>query len=48
MAYASVFGGALAYGLFFWFATRGNLTSFTFLAFLTPAFALICGMLLTQ
>jgi len=44
MAYASVFSGTLPYGLFFWFATRGNLTSFTSPAFLTPVFALICGM----
>ncbi len=43
MAYASVFGGALAYGLFFWFANREELTSFSTLAFLTPVFALITG-----
>ncbi|QEY30925.1 DMT family transporter [Synechococcus sp. RSCCF101] len=46
MAYASLFGGAIAYGLFFWFAGRGSLTSFTSLTFLTPVFALICGVLL--
>jgi hypothetical protein len=48
MAYASVFGSALAYGLFFWFATRGDLTGFTALTFLTPVFALLCGMVLLQ
>ena len=43
MVYASVFGSALAYGLFFWFANREELTSFTSLAFLTPVFALGTG-----
>ena len=43
MAYASLFGGALAYGLFFWFANREELTSFSTLAFLTPVFALATG-----
>jgi len=46
MAYASVLGSALAYGLFFWFANRGDLTSFTSLTFLTPVFALLCGVVL--
>jgi len=46
MAYASLFGSALAYGLFFWFASRGDLTGFTALTFLTPVFALLCGLLL--
>lgn len=45
MAYATVLGSALAYGLFFWFASRGDLTGFTALTFLTPVFALICGVL---
>ncbi|MFS6825941.1 EamA family transporter [Cyanobium sp. ATX-6F1] len=36
MAYASVFGSALAYGLFFTFASRGDLTGFSSLTFLTP------------
>jgi len=48
MAYAAVFGSALAYGLFFWFASRGDLTSFTSLTFLTPVFALLCGVVLLQ
>jgi drug/metabolite transporter (DMT)-like permease len=46
MGYASVFGSALAYGLFFWFASKGDLTGFTALTFLTPVFALLCGELL--
>jgi drug/metabolite transporter (DMT)-like permease len=46
MAYASLLGSALAYGLFFWFASRGDLTGFTALTFLTPVFALLCGLLL--
>ncbi|MFM7314615.1 MAG: DMT family transporter [Cyanobium sp.] len=46
MAYASLVGSALAYGLFFWFASRGDLTGFLALTFLTPVFALLCGMLL--
>ncbi|MCP9774122.1 DMT family transporter [Cyanobium sp. WAJ14-Wanaka] len=44
MAYAAVFGSALAYGLFFWFASSGDLTGFTALTFLTPVFALLCGV----
>ena len=43
MAYASVFGSAVAYGLFFWFASRGDLTGFSALTFLTPVFALLFG-----
>jgi drug/metabolite transporter (DMT)-like permease len=46
MAYASLLGSALAYGLFFWFASSGDLTGFTALTFLTPVFALLCGVLL--
>ncbi len=45
MAYASLLGSGLAYGLFFWFASRGDLTGFTALTFLTPVFALLCGVL---
>jgi drug/metabolite transporter (DMT)-like permease len=45
MAYATLFGSALAYGLFFWFASSGDLTGFTALTFLTPVFALGCGVL---
>ena len=43
MGYASLLGSALAYGLFFWFASREELTSFSTLAFLTPVFALASG-----
>ncbi len=46
MAYASLFGSALAYGLFFWFASSGDLTGFLSLTFLTPVFALLCGLAL--
>jgi drug/metabolite transporter (DMT)-like permease len=48
MAYASFLGSALAYGLFFFFASRGDLTGFTALTFLTPVFAVACGVLLLQ
>ena len=48
MAYAGLFGSALAYGLFFWFANHGDLTSFTSLTFLTPVFALLCGVVLLE
>ena len=48
MAYATVLGSALAYGLFFWFASSGDLTGFTALTFLTPVFALLCGVLLLE
>ncbi|MFM7676850.1 MAG: DMT family transporter [Synechococcus sp.] len=48
MAYASLLGSALAYGLFFWFASSGDLTGFTSLTFLTPLFALLCGVLFLQ
>ena len=43
MAFASLLGSALAYGLFFWFANRRDLTSFSSLGFLTPVFALATG-----
>ena len=46
LAYATVFGSAIAYGLFFYFASSGNLTSLSSLTFLTPIFALIFGNLL--
>jgi drug/metabolite transporter (DMT)-like permease len=46
MAYVALLGSALAYGLFFWFASRGDLTGFTALTFLTPVFAVLCGFLL--
>ena len=44
----ALLGSALAYGLFFWFANHGDLTSFTSLTFLTPVFALLCGVVLLE
>jgi drug/metabolite transporter (DMT)-like permease len=46
LSYATIFGSAIAYGLFFYFASSGNLTSLSSLTFLTPVFALIFGHLL--
>ncbi len=46
LAYSTVFGSAIAYGIFFYFASRGNLTSLSSLTFLTPIFALLFGHLL--
>ena len=43
IAYTTVFGGAVAYGVFFYFASTRNLTSFSSLTFLTPVFALLLG-----
>jgi len=45
LTYATVFGSAIAYGLFFYFASQGNLTSLSALTFLTPVFALLFGNL---
>ena len=45
LGYATIFGSAIAYGLFFYFASSGNLTSLSSLTFLTPIFALIFGNL---
>ncbi len=45
IAYSTVFGSAIAYGLFFYFASKGNLTSLSSLTFLTPVFALLFGSL---
>jgi len=39
MAYVSLLGGAASYGVFFWEASRGNLTALSSLTFLTPMFA---------
>ena len=46
LVYATLFGSAVAYGLFFYFASSGSLTSLSSLTFLTPVFALIFGSLL--
>ena len=46
LGYATVFGSAIAYGIFFYLASRGNLTSLSALTFLTPVFALLFGNLI--
>ena len=46
LAYTSLLGGALAYGAFFYFASRGSLTKLSSLTFLTPMFAALFGYLL--
>lgn len=43
LGYATVFGSAIAYGIFFYLASKGNLTSLSALTFLTPVFALLFG-----
>jgi drug/metabolite transporter (DMT)-like permease len=45
IVYSTIFGSAIAYGLFFYFAAQGNLTSLSSLTFLTPVFALLFGSL---
>ncbi|MEA5462688.1 DMT family transporter [Leptothoe sp. PORK10 BA2] len=42
--YSTVFGSAIAYGVFFYLASKGNLTSLSALTFLTPVFALTFSM----
>lgn len=46
LSYSTIFGSAIAYGLFFYFAASGSLTSLSSLTFLTPVFALLFGNLL--
>ncbi|NJN73632.1 MAG: DMT family transporter [Limnothrix sp. RL_2_0] len=46
LSYSTIFGSAIAYGLFFFLASKGNLTSLSALTFLTPIFALIFGHLI--
>lgn len=46
LAYATVLGSAIAYGIFFYLATLGNLTNLSALTFLTPVFALLFGNLI--
>jgi drug/metabolite transporter (DMT)-like permease len=41
MAYGSLLGGAAAYGIFFYNASRGSLTALSSLTFLTPMFAAV-------
>ncbi|MEM8719654.1 MAG: DMT family transporter [Cyanobacteria bacterium P01_G01_bin.39] len=43
LAYATLFGTALTYGIFFYLASVGNLTSVSSLIFLTPIFAMLFG-----
>ncbi|PSN18007.1 EamA family transporter, partial [filamentous cyanobacterium CCP5] len=45
LAYATVFGTALTYGMFFYLAATGNMTSVSALIFLTPVFALLFSSL---
>ncbi|MEB3292200.1 MAG: EamA family transporter [Synechococcales bacterium] len=45
LVYATIFGSAVSYGLFFYFAAQGSLTSLSALTFLTPVFALMFGNL---
>lgn len=46
LSYATIFGSAIAYGVFFFLASKGNLTSLSALTFLTPIFALTFGNLI--
>lgn len=46
LGYATVFGTAVTYGMFFYLAATGNLTSVSALIFLTPVFALLFSSLL--
>ena len=41
--YVTLLGSAASYGVFFWFASRGNLTTLSSLTFLTPMFAAAGG-----
>ncbi len=45
MGYATVFGTAVTYGIFFFLAAVGNITSVSALIFLTPVFALLFSSL---
>ena len=46
LLYTSLMGSALAYGVFFYFASKGSLTKLSSLTFLTPMFAALFGYLL--
>lgn len=46
LLYITLFGGAIAYGIFFYLASKGNLTSLSALTFLTPIFALLFGTII--
>ena len=43
LLYVSLLGSAASYGVFFYNASRGNLTRLSSLTFLTPMFASACG-----
>ena len=45
LGYATLFGTALTYGIFFYLASVGNLTSVSALIFLTPIFAMLFSYL---
>ncbi|WP_416674606.1 DMT family transporter [Egbenema bharatensis] len=44
LGYATVFGTAITYGIFFYLAAAGNITSVSALIFLTPVFALLFSL----
>lgn len=43
LLYISLLGSAASYGVFFFNASRGNLTALSSLTFLTPLFAAVTG-----
>jgi drug/metabolite transporter (DMT)-like permease len=45
LAYSTIFGTAVTYGIFFYLAATGNITSVSALIFLTPVFALLFSSL---
>ena len=45
LLYISLLGSAASYGVFFFNASKGNLTALSSLTFLTPMFAAVCGYL---
>ncbi|EKQ70245.1 DMT(drug/metabolite transporter) superfamily permease [Leptolyngbyaceae cyanobacterium JSC-12] len=45
LGYATIFGTAVTYGMFFYLAATGNVTSVSALIFLTPVFALLFSYL---
>jgi len=46
LLYVSLLGSEASYGVFFYNASKGNLTKLSSLTFLTPMFAAGCGYLL--
>lgn len=46
LLYTSLLGSAVSYGVFFYNASKGNLTKLSSLTFLTPVFAAVFGFLL--